>query len=194
MGSEHELLSSILDSDNMGVGGGSTAALAGSMAAALVAMVAKLSIGRNCGLVDAEYEKIAGEAERIKTDLVKGAEDDAKAYSLIKEAYHLPRGTEKEKRRRAEAIEKAYLEATVLPNNNAGLACRVQELSVMLEGRSNPNAGSDLKVAELLAYAGVRGCIANMEINIDSIKSEGASGKLRAEIKRLKSSCREPSV
>jgi len=194
MALEHDLLNAIMDSKNMSVGGGSASALAGGMAAALVAMVAKLSINKNYGLANKEYENIVKEADRLKTSLIKGAEDDANAYSLIIKAYRLPQVPLEEKSRRAKEIEKAYIEATVVPQNNALLARQIIEHCNLLEKNSNPSAASDLKVAKLLAYAGLMGCLANMQINIDSIKSKRVSLKLKEKLEDLKHSSKPPSV
>jgi methenyltetrahydrofolate cyclohydrolase len=193
MNTELQILHSILDSNDMGVGGGSSSALAGSMAAALVAMVAKLSINKNCSLHDEEYKKIAEEADLLKNLLLQGAQDDAEAYSLIKNAYQLPRATEEEKLKRDENMSQANIEATRVPYKNAKLASQVQELCALLVNNSNPNASSDLNVAELLAFASLMGCLANMQINIDSIKSASESQKFKEELEHLRSTCKIPT-
>ena len=87
----------VLDSENTSVGGGSASAMAGAMAAALVAMVARLSVGKDGMREDAFYNAILGEAEVLSSELYNGALDDEKAFAAIRTAYRLPKDTTSEK-------------------------------------------------------------------------------------------------
>ncbi len=182
---EGGILDLILDSDNKNVGGGSAAALAGSMAAALVAMVAKLSLKKDYGLKQSEYEAIAKEVDEISAILKKGSEEDEKAYSCIKGAMSMPKTTAKEKDKRQKAIEEALIKAAQVPKDNAWKCHRIQELSKKLRGSSNPNAGSDLVVAQYLSYSALVGCIANVKVNIDSLPPSVSRSELEKELRKL---------
>ena len=89
------------------------------------------------------------------------------------DAYRLPKSTEEEKNVRTAAIQQAITGATETPLQNAENCARALELAAQLEGRSNPNAASDLECAVFLATAGLKGALSNAEINIGSLKDEG---------------------
>jgi len=173
----HAILDLILDSRDVTVGGGSASALAGAMAAGLAGMVARLSTGKAYGLPDPRYLEIAGSAERLATELAAGAVRDSAAYLLIKQAYALPKGTPEEKAVRAEAIQRAGIAAAAVPLENAGRCAQVRDLCAALHGQSNPNTGSDLKVADMLCRAGLEGCLDNIAANLPLIKD----GAIRSE-------------
>lgn len=179
------ILASILDSDNKNVGGGSAAALAGSMAAALVAMVAKLSLKKDYGLKPGEYEALAEEADGLSAALKNGSEEDEKAYGYIKSAMSMPKESPEEKANRQKAIEDALIKAALVPRDNAWKCYRVQELAKELKGKSNPSAGSDLEVAQYLAYSALIGCLANVKVNIDSLPASEARTELENDTKKL---------
>ncbi len=193
MKTENDILGSILDSDNKNVGGGSAAALAGSMAGALVAMVAKLSLKKEYGLKPGEYEALAKEADELSATLKKGSEKDEEAYGFIKNAMSMPKTGQEEKERRQKAIEEALVKAAVVPKDNAWKCYRVQELAEKLKGRSNPGAGSDLEVAQYLAYSALVGCLANVKVNIDSLPASKARSELENESSKLNELCIKPA-
>lgn len=193
MNSENDILNSILDSDNKNVGGGSAAAFAGSMAAALVAMVAKLSLKKDYGLKQNEYDALAEEADEISAVLKKGSEEDEKAYGYIKNAMSMPKTSAEEKERRQKAIEEALIKAAQVPKDNAWKCYRVQEIAKKLKGRSNPSAGSDLEVGRYLAHSALVGCLANVKVNIDSLPSSEARTELEKESTKLNELCINPA-
>lgn len=180
-----ELLNKILDQRDFSTGGGSAAALAGSMAAALVAMVAELSIGRDYGLPDSEYKDVSVKAVLLRDNLYLGAEEDSKAFALVKKAYALPKETEPEKMDRQSSINKAFMQAAEVPLNNAMMCKQVLGLAQLIEGKSNLGAVSDLDVAINLANAAVSGCRANVEINLPSIKDRSKAEEIREALNTL---------
>lgn len=183
-----EILKRVLDSSDFSVGGGSAAALSGGLGAALVAMVARLSEGRDFGPAEVPYADIADEADNLSRALVLGAEEDAEAYGLVKEAYSLPQATEEARLLRREGIQKSLMVAATVPRNNALGCLRVKELCDVLEGRSNPRAGSDLAVARWLAHAALLGCVFNIEANALSIEDPQTAAALREAADRLRES------
>lgn len=167
---ENEAYKKVLDSEDFTTGGGSAAALAGAMAAALAAMVAKLSLKKDYGLPSGWYSDIAVEADNLKKELLMGAGEDIEAFALVKEAYALPKDSAEEKYERTARIRKGFIAAAWVPARNGERCRRVLELSTKLVGNSNPDAVSDLEVALALAKTGLKGCVANIEINLSSIK------------------------
>lgn len=182
----HEILLKIIDSDNFSTGGGSAAAVAGAMAAGLVAMVAKLSTNKDYGFPKEKYIEIASELDNIAKELLAGSNKDTLAFSKIKEAYSLPKTTETEKKARKKAIQEAAVGASNVPKNNALLCKKVYKYASLLEGNSNPSASSDLIEARILANAGIMGGVLNIEANLPLIKDEQIKGILQNEADELK--------
>lgn len=165
----HEILDKILDAKDATVGGGSAAALSGAMAAGLLGMVARLSVGKDYGCPPEECTRSADELDTLAGELLRGSVADTEAYCLIKAAYGVPKD---EKERRSAAIQAAGIQAADVPLAN-GIACRsVLALGRKLFGRSNPNAASDLEVGLALAQTGITGCLANVSVNLALIKDE----------------------
>lgn len=144
--------------------------MSAAMAASLVAMVSRLSAGKGLDLPDGEYETLADGLDRTSRELRDGAVLDLEAFLGIKAAYALPKGTDEEKAARRQAIGKAAYVAADVPRRNARLALEVAKAAVMLEGKSNANAASDLEVGKDFAFAAARGCLANIRANLGLIK------------------------
>ena len=151
-------------------GGGSASAVAGSMAASLLAMVASLSAGRpKYAPYAATLERAAAVGTDMRDRLLALADDDARAYEGFGSAMKMPRETPDEIAARKAAIQAASRAATEVPMQVVR-ACRtvVAELE-SLAGRSNLNASSDLVVGALLIDAAARGAAANVFINLPSV-------------------------
>ena len=169
--SVQKIIEQIWDSRNFDVGGGAASSIAGSMAAGLGGMVARLSIGKDHGLEDAGYESIADELDSLCRELISGAVEDEQAFLGIRAAFALPKGTEEEKKQRRDAVEKAAVTAAEVPLENGKRAARILDLCRTLVGRSNPSAMSDLEVGIMLAVAAVKGCALNIDANLPLIRS-----------------------
>lgn len=180
----------VIDPNDNATGGGTASALAGGMAAALIGMVARLSRGKNLGEPDSYYQAIATEGERLATDLMQGAEDDARAFDVVLAGYKLPKETAEDKATRSKAIQSAMLGAAQAPLQNARRASRVLELWRMIQGRSNPNAASDLECAGHLARAAVLGCVANVNANLSSLKDKEQAESLMRQAQELVSAAK----
>ena len=159
----------VLDPADNSTGGGTASAVAGAMAAALVGMVARLSVSKKRADRESFFSVASAEAEHLSGTLFGGGHEDAQAYDAVRAAYGLPKHTEEQRVERRQAMQHALLDAARVPLANAEGCRRVLELCALLDGRSNPNAASDLECARLLAHAGLLGCLANVEINLSSI-------------------------
>ncbi len=182
------VLARILDAGEATTGGGSAAALSGAMAAGLLGMVARLSIGKELELGDERYQRVTDEAAELCAGLAFGAAEDAAAYGLIKAAYARPKDTDEEKAARGAAIHDALIAAAETPRDNARACARVLGLCRELVGRSNESAASDLAVALELARAGVVGCAGNIDVNVSMLEGERAAALLR-EAEELRARC-----
>jgi glutamate formiminotransferase/formiminotetrahydrofolate cyclodeaminase len=101
-------------------------------------------------------------------------------------AYRLPKGNESEVVVRRAAIQSAMIYAARVPLQNAEHCLRVSDLAGRLAGRANPRTASDLQCAVYLASAGLQGCLANVEINLASIKDPLVVGELRLRVEGLR--------
>ena len=176
----------VLDPADNSTGGGTASAVAGAMAAALVSMVARLSLGKPGMQNESFYREISLQAENLSRQLFEGGATDSQAFKAIREAYRLPKTTPKDKKTRLAAIQEATLRATRIPLENAEACQVVLSLQAKLQGRFNPNAASDLECAAYLAQAGLFGCLANVEINLRSIKEPGVVADLSARVQVLR--------
>lgn len=181
-----DALNKIIDSRDFTVGGGSAAALAGAMSAGLIGMVARLSIKNEYGLPAEKYIYIADRLDEISKDLINGAVKDTEAFIKIKEAYAMPKETEGEKLTRSQAIQEAAIGAATVPLNNGKLCRAILDLYILMEGKSNPNASSDLEEGKLLLNAAILGCALNIEANLPLIKNEDVKLKFQKDINYLK--------
>jgi glutamate formiminotransferase/formiminotetrahydrofolate cyclodeaminase len=181
-------------------GGGSAAAVAGSIAAALVAMVVELSLGRpELAAHEPELRRIGEAAAARRRSLVDLAERDAAAYGAVIAARRLGRATDAERSSRRAAIAAATRDATKVPLETAESAAAVLELAAQVAPLGNPNAVSDAGVAAHLAAAAIRGALLNVRINLpyladdDPLRSDAAARaeKMSAAAGRLEGVARE---
>lgn len=162
-------------------GGGSVAAYAGALAAALVRMVAGLTIGKKKYVaVEPEMAVIAANAESLARSLSLLVERDADAYAAVAQAYKLPKEPEPAAKVRSEAITKALLGAAEVPLDTARLCAQAAELAAAVAARGNANAVTDAGVAALLAEAGARGAAYNVKINVKSLTDRSLGTHLAA--------------
>jgi formiminotetrahydrofolate cyclodeaminase len=184
--SVQELLERLGSSDPV-PGGGSASALAAAMGAALVAMVAELTIGRPAYAQHEEtIRKLRFDAIDRRAELLELAQQDADAYDVVVRARHLPKDSDAEKAARSSALEAAMLEAARIPLRAAVVASEVLDLAERIAPIGNRNAASDAGVAAQLAAAGLRGALLNVRINLPYLASdEPMKQSAPAEIARL---------
>ncbi len=164
-------------------GGGSASAIAASMAASLLTMVASLSAGRpKYAPYAASLERAAAVGVDMRARFLDLADQDARAYDGFAAAMKLPRETPAEIAQRKVAIQAAARDATEIPLEVVR-ACRtvVAELE-SLAGRSNLNASSDLMVGALLTDAAARGAAANVFINLPSVGDSDFEDRAMREV------------
>jgi glutamate formiminotransferase / formiminotetrahydrofolate cyclodeaminase len=150
-------------------GGGSAAAASGAMAAGLASMVASMSRGKKAYL---QYESQLSEAiarlTSLREELKSAIDADAESYNVVMKAYK----SAKESADGAAAIGAALKQATSVPLGVAEKAVEVAKIAATLSPITNPNMMSDLITAVALAKAALEGALANVEINLDSLKRD----------------------
>jgi glutamate formiminotransferase/formiminotetrahydrofolate cyclodeaminase len=154
-------------------GGGSAAALAGSLGAALCAMVGRLTSGREkFAAVEADMVALIADGDRLTRALHDQIAADSASYDLFMTAMKMPKGTADEKAARKTAMAAAARTATEAPLATAILCMDVIRHARKAAEKGNPNAASDGAVAALLGRAALRGAILNVKINLPSVKDE----------------------
>lgn len=176
----------VLDPTDNSTGGGTASAVAGAMAAGLAAMVARLSIGKADMEPEEFYTQRNETLTQLANELFAGGHHDSQAFSLVRQAFQLPKDNDDEKAARQQAIQTAWKKASEIPLANAQRCAQVLDLVKELEGRSNKNAASDLACALYLAQAGVKGCLENVDINLPMIKDEALVAKLSEQAAALR--------
>jgi glutamate formiminotransferase/formiminotetrahydrofolate cyclodeaminase len=167
-------------------GGGSAAALAGALAAALVAMVGRLTSSRKAyAAVAEEFAQITEEAERLRLELRRLVDEDAESYKGVMAAYKLPKGSDAEVKARRDAIDKALLGAAEVPLRTARAAAAVAELARRTAEAGNKNAVCDAGVAALLAMSGVTGAAYNVSINVNGLANRSAAATALSEAREV---------
>jgi len=155
-------------------GGGSAAALTGSLAAALVSMVGNLTLGKEqYEGVQAEIEELLHRSEEVRADLQRLMQEDTEAFSVVSAAYKLPRETEDEKRLRSEKIQEGLKgAATEVPFQICEKSLEGARLSKIAAEIGNVRAVSDAGVAVLFADACAQAAAMNVRINLNSIRDK----------------------
>ena len=93
---------------------------------------------------------------------------------------------------RKESIRKATLLAAEVPYKTASLAIKLLDRMEPLSKSCNANAVSDVGVACLLATAGCKGALFNVEINLNSLPADLGSD-MKNNIEQINEQCRELS-
>ena len=167
-------------------GGGSAAALAGALAAALGEMMAGVTEGREkFAAVERRALEIHAKMAGFRKVLQALVQEDVDAYRSFMDAMRLPGETEEQKLARAAAIEKSARSATETPLRTARAAFEVLEYMKILIEIGNPNARSDAAVGAQLAYASLKGGQYNVLNNIRVLRDKSFADNCRAEISDL---------
>jgi glutamate formiminotransferase / formiminotetrahydrofolate cyclodeaminase len=175
-----------VSSDSPAPGGGSVAALSGSLAAGLSAMVANLTVGKK-GYEPAwsELSDLAVRAQTLKDQLVRAVDEDTEAFNAAMAAMRLPKSTPEEQAARNAALEAGYQQAARVPLRTAEACLEAIELANEVAEKGNTNSASDAGVAALMARAGVEGAVLNVLINLGSVKDAAFKQDCRRETANL---------
>ena len=178
----HEFLNQLSSADPV-PGGGSVAALQTAMAAALVAMVANLTLGRK------KYEEVQDQAASILTRAMALrdralalVDEDIEAYRAVSAAFALPRTSDEERDERQRRLQNALKGAVKPPLETMRAASDVASLAAELVGIGNKSAISDVGTAVLAARAGYHAALLNVEINLALIRDEAWREEIRRKL------------
>lgn len=172
--------------DTPAPGGGSVAALAGALGGALASMVANLSVGK-AGF-DERYDELCSIAERaqaVKDALVRGIDEDTRAFDSVLEAMRMPKDTEAEREERETAMQEGYRVATRVPLRTVEQCRDALRLCREMAAMADPEMVSDVGTGALLARAGAQAAAYNVRINLRHIKDEVFAAEMRTEVEKL---------
>jgi glutamate formiminotransferase len=166
-------------------GGGSASAAAGAMAAGLAVMVASMSRGKKAYLqYESQLSAAIAKLGPLREELKAAADADAESYNAVMKAYKQA----KTDAANGDALIDASLKlATGVPLSVAEKAQEVAQITESLFAISNPNMKSDLTTAQALARAAIAGALANVEINLASLKDQGFVAEVRERITKIRS-------
>ena len=167
-------------------GGGSAAALVGAVGAALLAMVGNLTAGKKgYEAVDRSMRDLVAESDRLRSELVRLADEDVRVFGEVMAAYRMPRGDDAERAARRAAIQRALLDATEAPLELARVCSEVIDLAATAAEEGNTNVVSDAGVGVVAAHAALRAAALNVWINAGSIDDRAFADRAVAELERL---------
>lgn len=167
-------------------GGGSAAALAGAMAAALVEMVASLPRTRSDSAEEREKLDAARAAvSKAGARLRELVDLDTAGYNAVVAAFRLPKSTDEEKTARRAAIAAATRGATETPLETVERSVEVLRSAALALAHGNPNAASDVRSAMALARAAIEGGTENVRANLESPSIAAESSAYLARLETL---------
>lgn len=162
-------------------GGGSAAAHAGALAAALVSMSGRLTIGKKKYQdVEPAMQELVLQADKLRHAFSEAVAADAEAFEAVMSAFKLPKEGEKQQKARTKAVQAATLEAARQPLKVAEMAVDCLDLARQAAELGNTNAISDAGSAASLARASLEGAGMNVRINLAALE-EGKEGERMLE-------------
>ena len=171
-------------------GGGSAAAVMGAMGAALVSMVANLTVGKKgYEAVDADMRQLLAESEALRTKLAGMVAEDIAAFDSLMAGYKLPKATDEEKAARSAAIQAGLKAATEAPLSCARACAEAVRLAERAAAQGNLNVISDAGVGVLAAWAALRSAALNVHINAPQIKDRAWADAALTELQALLDEC-----
>lgn len=176
-------------------GGGSVAALAGALAAALGQMVAGISKTKKAHAEHAaRLEAHASELARLAEQLKAAIDQDARSYEAVLAAYRLPQGSDAEKQERQREVAAALRHAAEVPLAVAEATARVLEHLNQLVAITSASLVSDIRTARAMAQASVRGALENVEINLKALDDEDYVARQRQRVASLETRLAETDL
>jgi len=168
-----------LASDSPAPGGGSVAALNGTLSAGLSAMVGNLTYGKK-KYKDVREEMMATsvKGQQLKDFFTEAIDKDTEAFNKIMDGFSMPKSTDEEKALRNQAIQDATKEATLIPFSVLEKTKDCAEMALVMAEKGNQNSLSDSGVAGLTAAAAAEGALYNVMINLEDIEDQDFKAKL----------------
>lgn len=185
----HDPLNRFLDalaSSDPTPGGGGAAAVMGATGAALLSMVANLTIGKKgFEAIEPEMKALLVQSEKLRAEISAMLQEDVDAFNTLMAAYKLPKDSDEDKAKRSLMIQAGLKGATEAPLACARAASEVIRLAQRVAEIGNKNVISDAGVGVLAALAALRSAALNVYINAPSLKDQAFATAAVAEIENL---------
>lgn len=160
-------------------GGGGASALVGAVGAALCNMVGNLTVGKKkYADVEEELRGLMEQVTEIQNRFLQLIDEDAEGFAPLAKAYGLPSGTEEEKAKKAEIMEKCLNDACGVPMEILENCCRAIDLIEIFAAKGSVLAVSDAGVAAACCRAALKGASLNIYINTKSMKDRKRGDEL----------------
>ena len=173
-------------------GGGSAAALTGAMAAALIAMVARITANSaKLAAVHGDAQSLAREGDRLRAAFTAARVADEGAYGAVVAAAALPRTSEGEKSARSARLQFALAGAAEAPLGVADLALQTLALCERAVALRNAHLMSDVDCALRLARAALDAGAANVEVNHRFLKDAQTVALQSQRLAQIRASARD---
>lgn len=168
-------------------GGGSVAALSGSLGAALLTMYCRIGLQQKKLTEPARtiLENAMTRSSQIQTELSRVITEDSEAFGEVMKAFQLPKSSDEEKKQRQASIQTAFKKAVEAPLRTLQLCVECASSIPDVATSGNPSAFSDLKVAQYLCQAGAKGALENIDINLPYIKDSVFLNDVQAAVEKL---------
>jgi formiminotetrahydrofolate cyclodeaminase len=184
-----------LASNSPAPGGGSVAALAGALGAALSSMVCNLTIGKEAYEgVQTEIKAALKESEHLRRQLTDLIDKDTEAFNEVMTAVKMPKETDEQKEKRRQALQKTYKNATSVPLQTARKCDHVLDITLIVAEKGNKHSITDAAAAAFLAQAGVETALMNVRINLGSLKDMEFVQKTLSEVAILQQKTKEKTA
>ncbi|MEG2183959.1 MAG: cyclodeaminase/cyclohydrolase family protein [Cloacibacillus sp.] len=184
-----------LASNSPAPGGGSVAALCGSLASGLTSMVGNLTIGKEKYKDNWDtMQQVFDASEKLRADFVKLMNDDTESFNVFMAAMKMPKDTDEEKAARKTAMAEATKTATEVPLLTLETCAEAAKLAFEAASFGNPNAASDAGSAALLADAAGKAASYNVRINLPGVKDEAFAAQCGERMKKALAEIADYSV
>ena len=181
-----------VSTDSPAPGGGSVAAVMGSLGSALISMVASLThSNKGMEAYKSEMDEVGVKAQELKDRLAILVDEDTRAFDAVMSAFRMKKKIGEDKLVRYKAIQEATKNATQVPLEVCELCWETLKLAKVVATRGNPNSVSDAGVAAEAALAGLKGAALNVLINLQGIEDKSFCDNMTHRVKVLKSSATE---
>lgn len=184
-----------LASSSPAPGGGSVAALAVALGAALSSMVCNLTIGKEkYEAVQTEIKAALKESEQLRRQLTELIDKDTEAFNEVMAAVKMPKETDEQKEKRRQALQKAYKNATRVPLQTARICDHVLDIALVVAEKGNKRSITDAAASALLTQAGVETALLNVRINLGSLADTACIQTVTSEVATLQQRTKEKTT
>ncbi len=167
-------------------GGGSVAALSGTLSTALTSMVCHLTIGKDkYQHFEDEIKTVLNQTQQLQQRLLQLIDEDTTAFNDVMQAFKLPKETDEQKQKRSNSIQKGYKKAAQVPLETARTCAKILDLGLVIAEKGNKNSITDAAVSALMAQAGVESAILNVKINLGAIKDTTFTSDISSQLTAL---------